>query len=151
MIDDDCTFAVLKPDAYERGLVDEIIHDHLEPAFVVVRSSVRVPDAALVEAHYEAHRGKPYFDDLVAFMCSGTCTALVLQRIAAVAGLGEVTTPSQQLRTLMGPYDRSDPNSIRGRFMIPGDTVYRNLIHGADDYASACRESELWFRPVGSI
>ena len=91
-------------------------------------------DGDLAQRHYEEHREKPFFGELVEFITSGPVV------VARVAGNQAVSV----VRALMGPTDPADAPSgtIRGDF---GTVITENLVHGSDSPESAKRELELFF------
>jgi nucleoside-diphosphate kinase len=128
------TLVLVKPDAMSRGLAGEIL-GRFERRGLVVRAArlVRV-DRELAERHYEEHKEKPFFPELVEFITSGPTLALVLE--------GESAIPV--VRTTMGATNpaESAPGTIRGDLAL---AMPDNLVHGSDAPESARREIELWF------
>jgi nucleoside-diphosphate kinase len=130
------TFIMCKPDAVERGLVGEIISRIERKGLRIAAMDLRVPDRALAEEHYDEHRDKPFFGELVDFLTRGPVVALVVE------GPDEGTW--HLMRTLIGKtkVDEAQPGSIRGDFAT---TTNENLVHGSDGTESATREIALWF------
>ena len=128
------TLVLVKPDAMARALAGEIL-GRFERRGLVVRAArlVRV-DRELAERHYEEHRDKPFFGELVEFITSGPTLALVLE--------GESAIPV--VRTTMGATNPAEaaPGTIRGDLAL---AMPDNLVHGSDAPESAQREIELWF------
>jgi nucleoside-diphosphate kinase len=128
------TLVLVKPDAMARGVAGEIL-GRFERRGLVVRAArlVRV-DRALAERHYEEHKEKPFFPELVEFITSGPTLALVLQGESAIL----------VVRTTMGATNpaESAPGTIRGDLAL---AMPDNLVHGSDAPESARREIELWF------
>jgi nucleoside-diphosphate kinase len=133
------TLILVKPDAVERGLAGEIIA-RFERRGLSLRAArlVRV-NRELAERHYDVHREKPFFGELVAFITSGSTLALVLE------GEGAIAT----CRTTIGATDPADaePGSIRGDLAL---SMPDNLVHGSDSVATAEQEIALWF-PDGLV
>jgi nucleoside-diphosphate kinase len=128
------TFVAAKPDAVNRGLVGSIITRFEQKGFKLVALKALVPSRELAETHYDALRAKPFFNDLVAFICSGPVVAMVWEGKGVVAA-------SRKLIGATNPLD-SDPSTIRGAHAID---VGRNVIHGSDAVETADREIALWF------
>ena len=128
------TLVLIKPDAVQRGLAGDILA-RFERRGLVVRAArlVRV-DRELADRHYEEHREKPFFGELVEFITSGPTLALVLE--------GESAIPV--VRTTMGATNPAEaaPGTIRGDLAL---AMPDNLVHGSDAPESARREIELWF------
>ncbi len=125
-----------KPDAVERGLVGEIIARIERKGLRIVAMDLRTPDRALAEAHYDEHRDKPFFGELVDFLTRGPVVAMVVE--------GPDDQTFSIMRTLIGKTKVEDaqPGSIRGDFAT---TTNENLVHGSDATESAAREISLWF------
>ncbi len=128
------TFAMVKPDGVQRGLVGEIISRFEKKGIKIVALKLMQITGETAEQHYAEHKGKPFFGDLVSFITSGPVVAMVLEGEDVIA----------MVRTMMGataPKD-SAPGTIRGDF---GMTIDRNIIHGSDSLQSANREISLFF------
>ncbi|HXZ83574.1 MAG TPA: nucleoside-diphosphate kinase [Acidimicrobiales bacterium] len=131
----DRTLVICKPDAVRRGLVGEVIARLERKGLRLVAARLLLVDAELAKRLYEEHLGKPFFDDLVAFITSSPALAMV------VVGPPEVWTV---VRSLMGATDpaQAAPGSIRGDL---ASTTPDNLVHGSDGPQSAAREIALFF------
>lgn len=129
------TLVIVKPDAVERGLAGEILRRLEVKGLRLVAAELRTiaPDTAA--AHYREHEGKPFYDELVAFITRSPSLVVVAE--------GPPDTWAV-VRTLMGPTDPSQapPGTIRGDL---GLAVTENLVHGSDSAASAEREIALFF------
>ena len=93
------TFAIIKPDAVGKNLIGKIIA-HLEGAGFVVRE-LQMTRLSEDEARrfYEVHAERPFYGSLVAFMTSGRCVPMVLERQSAVSALRETigaTDPAER-------------------------------------------------------
>jgi nucleoside-diphosphate kinase len=133
------TLILVKPDAMNRGLAGEIVR-RFEARGLALRAArlVRV-DRDLAERHYDVHREKPFFPELVEFITSGPTLALVLE------GEGAIDT----CRRTIGATDPADaePGSIRGDLAL---SMPDNLVHGSDSTETAEQEVALWF-PDGLV
>ena len=129
------TFAMVKPDGVEKGLVGEIISRFEKKGLKMVALKIMKITPELAEKHYGEHKGKPFFADLVNFITSGPVAAMVLE--------GENVIPT--VRTMMGATNPQDaaPGTIRGDFAL---TIDENIIHGSDSPESAMREIGLFFK-----
>ena len=128
------TLVLIKPDAVNRGLIGEIIRRFESRTLKIKALKILNPSKEIIERHYEVHRGKPFFDDVVAFMASGTVVAMVLEGENAI----------EIVREMMGALEPTEarPGTIRGDFTL---NVRRNLVHGSDSFESAEREIGIWF------
>jgi nucleoside-diphosphate kinase len=133
------TLVLVKPDAMKRGLAGEIVQ-RFEARGLELRAArlVRV-ESELAERHYDVHREKPFFPELVQFITSGVTLALVLE------GEGAIET----CRRTIGATNPSDaePGSIRGDLAL---SMPDNLVHGSDSPETAEQEIALWF-PDGLV
>jgi nucleoside-diphosphate kinase len=128
------TFIMVKPNGVARGLVGEIVARFERRGFLLRGMKLLAIDRDLAERHYAEHAGKPFFDDLVAFITSGPVVAMVWEGRAAIT----------VARTMMGVTDPVDaaPGTIRGDLALSKE---ENVIHGSDGPESAVREIGLFF------
>jgi len=128
------TLLIVKPDAVRRGLIGEVLSRIERKGLRIREMRMMRIDRELAEEHYEEHRGKPFFEELVEFITSGDVV------VARVEGEQAISV----LRTLMGPTDpaQAPPGTIRGDL---GLRITENLVHGSDSPGSAERELKLFF------
>jgi nucleoside-diphosphate kinase len=129
------TLVLLKPDAVERQLVGSIVSRFETKGLKLVAMELRTLDAAILERHYEEHKGKGFYAELVSFMSRGPVVAMVVE--------GPEDT-WEILRNMMGATNprNAAPGTIRGDY---GTLFTENLIHGSDSAASAAREIGIFF------
>ncbi len=128
------TFAMLKPDAVQRGLIGEIICRFERRGLkIVALRFVHVP-LSLAEEHYAVHKERPFYSSLIEYITSGPVVAMVLEGPNAI----------QAARNTMGATNPVDaaPGTIRADF---GMMIGRNLVHGSDGVGTATFEIGLWF------
>jgi nucleoside-diphosphate kinase len=131
---EEATLVIVKPDAVRRGLIGEVL-GRLERKGLRIEAMRRMRiDRDLAERHYDEHREKAFFEELVDFITSGDVV------VARVVGEQAVSV----VRTLMGPTDpaAAPPGTIRGDY---GVVITENLVHGSDSPESAKRELDLFF------
>jgi nucleoside-diphosphate kinase len=128
------TLILVKPDAFERGLTGEVIARFERKGLKLAAMKLMTADEATANVHYDEHKDKPFFGELVEFITGGPLVALVLEGPNAV----------EAARQLIGATDpvEADAGSIRGQF---GIEVTFNLVHGSDSDESAEREIGIWF------
>jgi nucleoside-diphosphate kinase len=128
------TLAIIKPDAIAAGRAGKILA-HLEDAGFKVRAA-RMVRLTLAEARafYAVHRERPFYASLCAFMTSGPCLPLALERDGAV----------RHLRTVIGATDPAEaaPGTVRKLF---AESKERNAIHASDSDENAAREIGFFF------
>jgi len=129
------TLFLCKPDAVERGLVGEIVARIERKGLRIVAMELRRIDADLAGRHYEEHREKPFFGDLVSFITRGPLLAMVIEggpdTWKVVRGLMGATNPRE-----------AAPGTVRGDLALE---TGENLVHGSDGPESAEREIALFF------
>jgi nucleoside-diphosphate kinase len=134
------TLVLCKPDAVERGLVGEIVGRLERKGLKIVALELRTIDADLAGRHYEEHVDRPFFGDLVSFICRGPLVAMVIEggedTWKVVRGLMGVTNPRE-----------AAPGTIRGDLALE---TGENLVHGSDGPESAAREIALFFPNLAS-
>ena len=133
------TLVLCKPDAVARGLVGEIVGRLERKGLTIVALELRTIDADLAGRHYDEHRERPFFGELVTFITGGPLVAMVVEggpdTWKVVRGLMGVTNPRD-----------AAPGTIRGDLGRDwGLKVIQNLVHGSDSPESAAREIALWF------
>ena len=133
------TLGIVKPDAVETGKSGLIIA-HLQKEGFVLRAVrlVRLTTAQ-AGAFYEVHKGRPFYDDLVAFMTSGPCLPMALERADAVA----------HFRKIIGATDPAEAAAGTIRKLY-AESKGRNAVHGSDSDENAAREVGFFF-PEGEL
>jgi nucleoside-diphosphate kinase len=135
----DRTLVIAKPDAVERGLVGEIVGRLERKGLQLVAVELRTISAEVAGRHYAEHKGKPFYDDLVAFITRSPAVLMVVE------GPSETY---RVVRTLMGATNpvEAAPGTIRGDLAVE---LTENLVHGSDSPDAAAREIELFFPGLG--
>jgi len=128
------TLAIIKPDAVASGKSGAILA-HLErEGFVVRAARLTRLSRAQAGAFYEVHRGRPFYDELVAFMTSGPCFPMALERADAVARYREVIGATDPKEAAEGTIRR-----------LYAESKGRNAVHGSDSDENAAREIAFFF------
>jgi len=128
------TFVMLKPDAVRRGLVGKIIARFEDKGLKIEGMRMQEISRSLGQQHYDVHRDKPFYGELVDFVTSGPVVVMKLAGENAI----------EVVRKLMGgthPKD-ADPGTIRGDW---GLVILENLVHGSDGPETAAGELKLFF------
>ena len=130
------TFALLKPDAIQRGLAGTVLVRFERRGLKIVALKLMRVSRTLAGSYYAEHKGKPFYEPLMAYITSGPVIAMVLEGDNAVA----------IVRKMMGKTNsaEAEPGTIRGDFAL---TIGRNVIHGSDSLESAKREIGFFFKP----
>lgn len=128
------TLSIIKPDAVAKHVIGQILSRFEENGLTIVAAKMKWLSQYEAEGFYAVHRGKPFFDDLVQFMCSGPILIQVLKGEDAIA----------KNRELMGATDpqKAIPGSLRSDF---ADSVTANAVHGSDSLENAAIEIAYFF------
>lgn len=125
---------MIKPDGVQRGFIGEVIGRFERKGLQLVAMKMMTVEPGLAEQHYGEHQGKPFYQNLVAFIISGPVVAMVWEGDGAIA----------VARDLIGSTDPREaaPGTIRGDLAL---FTGNNLVHGSDSSESARREIALFF------
>ncbi|OYT34640.1 MAG: nucleoside-diphosphate kinase [Candidatus Aenigmarchaeota archaeon ex4484_52] len=131
----DETLVIIKPDAVQRCLIGKIINRFEEKGLKIIAMKMIFVEKHKADKHYEAHKGKDFFDGLIDFITSGPVCLLVLKAQDVI----------NIVRNMIGDTDpkQAQPGTIRHDF---GMHIGRNLIHASDCDESAKREINIFFK-----
>ncbi len=128
------TLSIIKPDAVAKNVIGQIYARFEGGGLRIVAARMAQLSRAEAEAFYAVHKGRPFFNDLVAFMISGPVMVQVLEGENAIA----------KNRELMGATDpkKADKGTIRADFAASIDA---NAVHGSDAPETAAVEIAFFF------
>lgn len=128
------TLLIIKPDAVAKHAIGEILRRLEEEGFVIRGLQMTTLTKERAEAFYDVHKDRPFFGELVEFMCSGPAVPVALERDDAVA----------HLRAFIGETDstKAAAGTIRRDF---GTDVQCNAVHGSDSPENAAKEIAFFF------
>ncbi|MBD3257757.1 nucleoside-diphosphate kinase [candidate division GN15 bacterium] len=131
----DRTLLIVKPDATKRNLIGHIVNRIERAGFNVVEMRMERLTEEQARKFYAVHEGKPFLNDLVAFMTSGPVVPMVLEKDNAVA----------DLRTLIGATDpaKADCGTIRQEM---AHDIEKNSVHASDSPENAKTEISFFFK-----
>jgi len=132
------TLSIIKPDAVAKNVIGQIYARFEAAGLKVVAARMAQLSRAEAEAFYAVHKGRPFFNDLVAFMVSGPVMIQALEGENAVL----------KNRDLMGATDpkKAAPGTIRADF---ADSIDANAVHGSDAPETAAAEIAFFFPGMG--
>ncbi|XP_017547062.1 thioredoxin domain-containing protein 6 [Pygocentrus nattereri] len=135
------TLAVIKPDTPEEHR-EEILKEIQARGFTISQLQETVLSREMAEEFYKEHQEKPFFSQLVDYMCRGPCTMLILTKENAV----------EEWRAMMGPTDPSKaketaPESLRARF---AKDILENTVHGSSNKQHAQEKIHFVFGEISS-
>lgn len=128
------TFSMIKPDATKRNLTGAITKVFEENGLRVVASKRVWMSQKQAENFYAVHKERPFFGELVEFMCSGPTIVQVLEGENAIAKNREVMGATN-------PAEAAD-GTIRKMF---AESIGENSVHGSDAPETAAEEMAYWF------
>ena len=128
------TLSIIKPDAVERNLQDQIKQEFTNKGFEITKEKKIHISKEEAERFYKVHESKPFYNDLCAYLSSGPIIVMTLQRESAVV----------ENRKLMGatnPVD-AEEGTLRKKY---GISIDKNSVHGSDSLVSAKIELDFFF------
>ena len=129
------TLSIIKPDAFERNLKEDIKSIFEKNSLKILNSKkIHISKEEAME-FYQVHQSKPFYDDLCTYLSSGPIFVMILEGENAV-GLN---------RNLMGATNPKDaePNTIRKLY---GISIDKNSVHGSDSVENAKKEILFFFK-----
>ena len=128
------TLSIIKPDGVKRNLIGKIVSRFEEEGLKIAAMQMRWLSKPEAEGFYAVHRQRPFFGELVEFMCSGPVVAMVLEGENAI----------EKNRTIMGATNPSEAaaGSIRKEFAL---SIGENTVHGSDSPETAAAEVSYFF------
>ena len=129
------TLSIIKPDAVERNLDQQIKSIFIKNGFKIIKEKKIKLEKNEAEQFYKVHQTKPFYNDLCEYLSSGPILAMVLEKKDAVLAN----------RNLMGATDpkNAEEGTIRKSF---GISIDKNSVHGSDSSENAKIEIEFFFK-----
>ena len=129
------TLSIIKPDAVERNLDDEIKDMFKNKGFNIVKDKKIQIVKSEAEQFYKVHETKPFYNDLCAYLSSGPIVVMVLEKENAVLG-------NRELMGATKPEDATE-GTIRKKY---GISIDKNSVHGSDSVENAKIEIDFFFK-----
>ncbi len=129
------TLSIIKPDAVERHLEDEIKQMFLKKGFKIIKEKKIQIEKTEAELFYQVHQTKPFYNDLCTYLSSGPIVVMIIEKENAI----------KENRNLMGatnPKD-ADEGTIRKKY---GISIDKNSVHGSDSVENAKKEIDFFFK-----
>jgi nucleoside-diphosphate kinase len=129
------TLSIIKPDAVDRNLDNEIKEIFRNKGFTILKEKKIQIDKSEAEKFYKVHETKPFYNDLCSYLSSGPILVMVLEKENAVLAN----------RELMGATNPVDANqgTIRKKY---GISIDKNSVHGSDSIENAKIEINFFFK-----
>ena len=129
------TLSIIKPDAVERNLQDEIKNQFKLNNFEIIKEKKVKLEKKDAELFYKVHETKPFYNDLCDYLSSGPVLVMVLKKDNAIS----------ENRKIMGATNpqEAEPGTIRNEF---GISIDKNSVHGSDSKENAKKEINFFFK-----
>ena len=129
------TLSIIKPDAVERNLDNQIKEIFKNKGFSSVKEKKIQIEKSEAEKFYKVHETKPFYNDLCAYLSSGPIVVMVLEKENAVLG-------NRELMGATNPND-AEEGTIRKKY---GISIDKNSVHGSDSVENAKIEIDFFFK-----
>ncbi len=129
------TLSIIKPDAVERNLENEIKEIFKNKGFSILKEKKIQIEKSEAEKFYKVHETKPFYSDLCAYLSSGPILVMVLEKDNAVIG-------NRELMGATNPIDAKE-GTIRKKY---GISIDKNSVHGSDSVENAKIEIDFFFK-----
>ena len=129
------TLSIIKPDAVERNLQDQIKNEFKNNGFEILKEKKIHISKEEAEKFYKVHESKPFYNDLCSYLSSGPIVVMCLQKDNAVS----------ENRKLMGATNPKDAEegTLRKKY---GISIDKNSVHGSDSVENANLELDFFFK-----
>tara|TARA_B100001027_G_C16149485_1_gene277396 strand:+ start:155 stop:562 length:408 start_codon:yes stop_codon:yes gene_type:complete len=129
------TLSIIKPDAVERNLIEEIKNIFISNNFIIFKEKKIQISKAEAEEFYKVHQSKPFYNDLCEYLSSGPIYVMILEKENAVI----------ENRKLMGSTNpkEAEEGTIRKKY---GLSIDKNSVHGSDSVDNAIIEIDFFFK-----
>ena len=129
------TLSIIKPDAVERNLDNEIKQMFIRNGFNIFKEKKIQIEKSEAEKFYKVHETKPFYNDLCAYLSSGPIVAMILEKENAVVD-------NRKLMGATNPKD-AEEGTIRKKY---GISIDKNSVHGSDSVENAKIEIDFFFK-----
>ena len=129
------TLSIIKPDAVERNLIEEIKQDFKKNNFTILKEKKIKLEKQEAEKFYKVHQTKPFYNELCSYLSSGPIVVMVLESENAIS----------KNRQLMGATDpaKAEEGTLRKMY---GISIDKNSVHGSDSLENARIEIDFFFK-----
>ena len=129
------TLSIIKPDAVERNLQDEIKSEFKNKGFEIIKEKKIHLSKEEAEKFYKVHESKPVYNDLCSYLSSGPIVVMVLEKDNSVLA-------NRELMGATNPKD-AEEGTIRKKY---GISIDKNYVHGSDSVENAKIEIDFFFK-----
>ena len=129
------TLSIIKPDAVERNLDNEIKQMFIKNGFYILKEKKIQIEKSEAEKFYKVHETKPFYNDLCSYLSSGPIIAMILEKTNAIVD-------NRKLMGATNPEEAED-GTIRKKY---GISIDKNSVHGSDSFENAKIEIDFFFK-----
>ena len=129
------TLSIIKPDAVERNLENEIKQMFKDTGFQIVKEKKIQIEKSEAELFYKVHETKPFYNDLCTYLSSGPIVVMILEKENAILG-------NRELMGATNPKEAKE-GTIRKKY---GISIDKNSVHGSDSVENAKIEIDFFFK-----
>ena len=129
------TLSIIKPDAVERNLDNEIKQMFIKNGFKILKEKKIQIEKSEAEKFYKVHETKPFYNDLCSYLSSGLIIVMIIEKANAVLD-------NRELMGATNPKEAKD-GTIRKKF---GISIDKNSVHGSDSIENAKIEIDFFFK-----
>ena len=129
------TLSIIKPDAVERNLDNEIKEMFKNKGFLIIKEKKIQIEKSEAEKFYKVHETKPFYNDLCTYLSSGPIVVMILEKENAVFA-------NRELMGATNPND-AEEGTIRKKY---GISIDKNSVHGSDSVENAKIEIDFFFK-----
>ena len=129
------TLSIIKPDAIERNLSEDIKSIFLKNGFQILNEKKIKISKEEAEQFYQVHQAKPFYNELCNYLSSGPIYVMILEKNGAILA-------NREIMGATNPIEAKD-GTIRKEF---GISIDKNSVHGSDSFDNAKKEIEFFFK-----
>ena len=129
------TLSIIKPDAVERNLENEIKKMFINKGFSIIKEKKIQVEKSEAEKFYKVHESKPFYNDLCSYLSSGPIVVMVLEKENSIIA-------NRELMGATNPKD-AEEGTIRKKY---GISIDKNSVHGSDSVENAKIEIDFFFK-----
>ncbi|MGL4875624.1 MAG: nucleoside-diphosphate kinase [Clostridium sp.] len=128
------SLVLIKPDGVEKKVIGKIISIYEEKNLEISELKLLRADETIAMKHYEEHREKPFFSELIQFITRNPICAMIIEGEDAIRKVRELNGDTNPLKAKEG--------TVRNLY---GTSIGENCVHSSDSVESAMREIKIWF------
>ena len=129
------TLSIIKPDAVERNLIEEIKQLFIADDFNILKEKKVQISKTEAQQFYQVHQAKPFYNELCNYLSSGPIYVMILEKKGAILANRELMGATNPIEAKEG--------TIRKKY---GISIDKNSVHGSDSIINAKIEIDFFFK-----